>query len=236
MNYFYHPTLDSSVSQFAFSPEESRHIVKVLRKKEGDQLHITNGKGYLFISEITLADPKKCTGRILDTKKTHPPRFELHLAVAPTKRLERFQWFLEKATEIGITEITPIYCERSERDKFSMERLQRVIQEAMKQSLRTYLPRLNAMTSYEEFLKKGDLPDLRFIAHCEADEKVDLKRRVAPDTDIVILIGPEGDFSRPEIQRAYESGFLPVSLGRSRLRTETAAIVACVTVNMINSA
>ncbi|MDM9632584.1 16S rRNA (uracil(1498)-N(3))-methyltransferase [Robiginitalea aurantiaca] len=235
MNYFFHPTLDSSVSQFAFSPEESRHIVKVLRKKEGDLLHITNGKGYLFTSEITLADPKKCVGRVLDTKKTHPSRFELHLAVAPTKRLERFQWFLEKATEIGVSEITPIYCKRSERDKLSMERMQRVIQEAMKQSLRTYLPKLNKLTPVSEFLQ-SDLPDLRFIAHCEADEKVDLKRRVAPDKDIVILIGPEGDFSRPEIESAYEAGFLPVSLGRSRLRTETAAIVACATVNLINSA
>ena len=235
MNYFFHPTLDSSVSQFAFSPEESRHIVKVLRKKEGDLLHITNGKGYLFTSEITLADPKKCVGRVLDTKKTHASRFELHLAVAPTKRLERFQWFLEKATEIGVSEITPIYCKRSERDKLSMERMQRVIHEAMKQSLRTYLPKLNKLTPVSELLQ-SDLPDLRFIAHCEADEKVDLKRRVAPDKDIVILIGPEGDFSRPEIESAYEAGFLPVSLGRSRLRTETAAIVACTTVNLINSA
>lgn len=234
MNYFYHPTLDSSVAQFTFSPEESRHIVKSLRKKEGDQLHITNGKGYEFISEITAADPKKCVCRVLDTKKTHPARFELHLAVAPTKRLERFQWFLEKATEIGVTEITPIYCQHSERDKFSQERMQRVIQEAMKQSLRTYLPRLNALTPFEEFIK-GDFPDLKFIAHCADDEKVELKRRVAADKDIVVLIGPEGDFSRPEIQSAYEAGFLPVSLGRSRLRTETAALVACVAINMINN-
>ena len=233
MNYFYHPTLDNSVSQFSFSPEESRHIVKVLRKKEGDQLLITNGKGFLYTSEITGADPKKCTGRVLNSKKTIPPRFELHLAVAPTKRLERFQWFLEKATEIGVTEITPILCERSERDKFSLDRLQRVMQEAMKQSLRTYLPRLNPLTPYTEFVKVK-LPDLRFIAHCEEDEKMELKRRVAPDKDIVILIGPEGDFNQTEIHTAYASGFLPVSLGKSRLRTETAAIYACVTVNLIN--
>ena len=235
MNYFFHPTLDHSVSQFAFSTEESRHIVKVLRKKEGDILHITNGKGYLFTSEIIEANPKKCICRVLDTKKFHPARYALHLAVAPTKRLERFQWFLEKATEIGVAEITPIYCKRSERAKFSRERMQRVIQEAMKQSLRTYLPQLNELTPYEDFLNT-ELPDLRFIAHCEDDEKADLKRRVAPDKDIVILIGPEGDFTPSEIQSAYGAGFLPVSLGRSRLRTETAAIVACATVNLLNSA
>ncbi len=235
MNYFYHPTLDNSVSQFAFSPEESRHIVRVLRKKEGDQLHITNGKGYVFLSEITSADPKKCAGRVLKSQKVLPARFELHMAVAPTKRLERFQWFLEKATEIGVSEITPIYCERSERDKFAAERLERVLQEGMKQSLRAYLPKLNPLTAFADFVK-GDLPGLRFIAHCEDDEKMDLKRRVAPDKDVVVLIGPEGDFTRPEIELAYESGFLPVSLGPSRLRTETAALVACVTVNLVNSA
>jgi len=233
MNYFYHPTLDNSVSQFSFSPEESRHIVKVLRKKEGDELLITNGKGFIFNSEIAGADPKRCTARVLNSKKTIPHKFELHLAVAPTKRLDRFQWFLEKATEIGVTEISPIVCERSERNKFSLDRLQRTMQEAMKQSLRTYLPRLHPLTPYSEFVK-ANLPDLRFIVPCEYDEKVELKKRVAPDKDIVVLIGPEGDFNPTEIQTAYESGFLPVSLGKSRLRTETAAIYACVAVNMIN--
>lgn len=234
MNYFYHPTLDNSVTQFSFPPEESRHIVKVLRKKEGDTLKITNGKGYLFTAEITAADPKRCAGRILDTTKTIPPRSGLHLAVAPTKKLERFQWFLEKATEIGISQVTPILCQRSERKKLSTDRLQRVIQEAMKQSLRTFLPQLNDPVSYAEFLRQ-EHEELRFIAHCERDEKMDLKRRVAADKDVVILIGPEGDFTRGEIDAAYEKGFLPVSLGESRLRTETAALVACVTVNLINS-
>ncbi|MEJ2584074.1 MAG: 16S rRNA (uracil(1498)-N(3))-methyltransferase [Robiginitalea sp.] len=234
MNYFYHPTLDTSVTQFSFLPEESRHIVKVLRKKEGDTLKITNGKGYLFTAKITTADPKRCTGQVLDSRKSIPPRSELHLAVAPTKKLDRFQWFLEKATEIGVTEVTPILCQRSERKKLSTDRLKRVIQEAMKQSLRTYLPRLNEPVAYEDFLQQVRA-DLRFIAHCEKDEKMDLKRRVAADKDVVILIGPEGDFTRPEIDAAYGRGFLPVSLGESRLRTETAALVACVTVNLINS-
>lgn len=234
MNYFFQPTLDQSVSQFSLSPEESRHIVKVLRKKEGDILHVTNGKGYLFTVEITVADPKGCRGRIVGTEKKIPPRFSLHLAVAPTKRLERFQWFLEKATEIGVSEITPILCHRSERRKAPVDRLQRVVQEAMKQSLRTYLPRLNPEVRFADFLTQQH-PPMRFIAHCEEDEKMDLKRRVAPDKDVVVLIGPEGDFTREEIEAAYARGFLPVSLGESRLRTETAALVACSTVNLINS-
>lgn len=233
MNYFYHPGLDTSVTQFPFSEEESRHIIRVLRKKEGDTLKITNGKGYLFTAQIQQADPKRCIAKVLDTRKTIPPRFELHLAVAPPKRLERFEWFLEKATEVGITGITPLFCQRSERQKLSVERLERVMQEAMKQSLRTFLPRLHPPVPYEEFLRR-EHPELRFIAHCEEDEKMDLKRRVAPDKDVVVLIGPEGDFTRQEIQQAYEQGFLPVSLGESRLRTETAALVACVTINLIN--
>ena len=234
MNYFFHPGLDGSTTQFIFSPEESRHIVKVLRKKEGEILYITNGKGYLFTAQITMSDAKRCQGKIIETAKHIPVRHSLHLAVAPTKRLERFQWFLEKATEIGVAEITPIYCQRSERRKLPMERLQRVVQEAMKQSLRAFLPRLNEPVTLQEFLRAKQ-PEFRFIAHCEEDEKMDLKRRVAPDNDVVILIGPEGDFTREEIQEAYAQGFLPVSLGESRLRTETAALVACATVNLINS-
>ena len=141
---------------------------------------------------------------------------------------------LEKATEIGVSEITPIYCDRSERKIIKKERLEKVIQSAMKQSLRTYLPKLNDAISFKDFMEQ-EKNGLLFIAHCEEEEKVDLKRRVAPDKDITILIGPEGDFSQNEISSAYEKGFLPVSLGEYRLRTETAAIVACTTVNMINN-
>lgn len=233
MNYFYQASLDRSVTQFSFSPEESRHIAKVLRKKEGDTILITNGKGYLFTAEIIQADQKQCKAQILKTDKKIPSRYNLHLAVAPTKRLERFQWFLEKATEIGVSEITPVICQRSERKKLSPERLHRVMQEAMKQSLRTYLPKLNKAVSFDDFLKQ-EHQVMRFIAHCDYDEKVDLKRRVAADKDVIVLIGPEGDFSRSEIQAACDLGFLPVSLGEGRLRTETAALVACVTINLIN--
>ncbi|WP_400073620.1 16S rRNA (uracil(1498)-N(3))-methyltransferase [Zobellia russellii] len=234
MQLFYNPDLDKSITQFTFSQEESRHIVKVLRKKEGDLLHITNGKGYIFKSEILLADQKRCKAQIVATQKKHPKVHWLHMVVAPTKNNDRLEWFLEKATEIGVSEITPIFCDRSERKVIKKERLEKVIQSAMKQSLRAYLPKLNDAISYKDFMAK-ELNGLLFIAHCEEEEKVDLKRRVAPDKDVTILIGPEGDFSQNEIEMAYEKGFLPVSLGEYRLRTETAAIVACTTVNMINN-
>lgn len=234
MQLFYNPHLDQSVSQFTFPENESKHIVKVLRKSQGDILHVTNGKGLLFEVEIILAEAKRCKARIISSDKKHQKMYWLHMVVAPTKTNDRFEWFLEKATEIGVNEITPIFCERSERKMVKRERLEKVIQSAMKQSLRTYLPKLNEAISYNEFLKE-EKKGLLFIAHCEEDEKMELKRRVAPDKDITILIGPEGDFSHQEIDSAYEKGFLPVSLGEARLRTETAAIVACTMINMINN-
>lgn len=234
MQLFYNPNLDNSVTQFTFSAEESKHITKVLRKKEGDLLDITNGKGYLFKAEILVADIKKCKAKIINTTKKHAKMHSLHMVVAPTKMNDRFEWFLEKATEIGVNEITPIICDRSERKVIKYERMEKVIQSAMKQSLQTYLPKLNEAISYTDFIKKTH-EGLLFIAHCEKGEKMDLKRRVAPDKDITILIGPEGDFSKTEIKAAYEKGFYPISLGENRLRTETAAIVACTTVVMINN-
>lgn len=235
MNYFFNPTLDNSVSQFSLDQEESRHIVKVLRRQAGDRLYITNGKGYLFTAEILEASPKRCTARVLEARKTPPPHFELHLAVAPPKRVERFQWFLEKATEIGVSRITPLLCERSERETLPVERLQRVIQEAMKQSLQTFLPELEEPIPFSAFLER-EQPVIKLIAHCEEGEKSDLKRRVPADKDVVVLIGPEGDFTPSEIRAALQRGFEPVTLGKNRLRTETAALVACTTVNMINNA
>lgn len=234
MQLFYNPTLDNSVSQFVFSPEESHHIIKVLRKKEGDLLKITNGRGYLFQAKILTADIKKCKAEIVSTTKTHAKMHSLHMAVAPTKNIDRFEWFLEKATEIGVDQITPIICERSERKVIKRERLERIILSAMKQSLQTYLPKLNDAISYENFIENTP-QGLLFIAHCEKGEKMDLKRRVAPDKDISILIGPEGDFSPSEIKQAGEKGFWPVSLGKNRLRTETAALVACTIVATINN-
>jgi 16S rRNA (uracil1498-N3)-methyltransferase len=234
MQLFYNPSLDNSFKQFAFNAEESRHIVKVLRKKKGDLLHITNGKGYLYEAEILLADPKKCKAQVIDEDKTIPRAHSLHLAVAPTKLNDRFEWFLEKATEIGINEITPILCANAERKTIKPERLERVLQAAMKQSLQTFLPKLNPLTPIEEFLEQTQ-GEQKFIAHCLKGEKMELKRGISPDKDIVVLIGPEGDFTKEEVALAYDKGYTPVALGRNRLRTETAAIYATTVVALVNS-
>ncbi len=234
MQLFYSPDLNKSDSQFTFPQEESRHIMKVLRKKEGDTLYITDGKGYLYDAKIILADLKRCKVEIVSRKKKHPKMYWLHLVVAPTKMNDRFEWFLEKATEIGVNEITPIICERSERKVLKIERMEKVIRSAMKQSLQTYLPKFNKPISFADYMAQPQ-KGLQFIAHCEDEEKLELKRRVAADKDVTILIGPEGDFTRSEIKMAYDKGYLPVSLGKNRLRTETAGIVACTTVAMINN-
>lgn len=234
MQLFYSPDLDNSTKQFVFPPEESKHIARVLRKTEGDIVHITNGKGYLFEAEILVPDQKRCKVKIVSESKSVPKRYSLHMAVAPTKMNDRFEWFLEKATEIGIDEITPLICDHSERKTVKLERMERVLQSAMKQSLQTVLPKLNPPMSFKDFMET-DNTGLKFIAHCDEGEKMELKRRVIADMDTTILIGPEGDFSKEEIDAAKAKGFVPISLGNNRLRTETAAIVACTTVNIINS-
>lgn len=233
MQLFYNPEINDSTVQFSFQKEESKHIVKVLRKSVGDILHITNGNGWLFSAEITIPNINKCTAKIVSKALQPPPSYNLHLAVAPTKMNDRYEWFLEKATEIGLHSITPILCDHSERKVIKPERFERVLQSAMKQSLSCYLPKLNEVISFNDFIKqefKGDL----FIAHCEETDKKSLKEKLKSKTEITILIGPEGDFSTKEIKQALENNFIPVSLGNTRLRTETAAIVACHSVAFIN--
>lgn len=233
MQLFYNPEINDSTVQFSFQKEESKHIVKVLRKSVGDILHITNGNGWLFSAEITIPNINKCTAKIVSKALQPPPSYNLHLAVAPTKMNDRYEWFLEKATEIGLHSITPILCDHSERKVIKPERFERILQSAMKQSLSCYLPKLNEVISFNDFIKqefKGDL----FIAHCEETDKKSLKEKLKSKTEITILIGPEGDFSTKEIKQALENNFIPVSLGNTRLRTETAAIVACHSVAFIN--
>lgn len=226
MQLFYNPTINETQDSFVFDKEESKHIIKVLRKKEGDILHVTNGLGFLFKTEITIASDNKCTVKIVSFEKQEAPKFHLHLAVAPTKMNERYEWFLEKATEIGIQEITPIICEHSERKVIKTDRFQKILESAMKQSLHYYLPKLNEPISFKDFTKQKQSGQL-FIAHCEETGKKSLKNELKPNQDVTILIGPEGDFSVKEIQLAIDNNFIPVSLGATRLRTETAAIVAC---------
>jgi len=235
MQLFYNPDISENTTQFSFSKEESKHIVKVFRKSIGDTLHITNGIGWLFTAEILISDIKNCVVNIV-SKTLQPKReYNLHLAVAPTKMNDRYEWFLEKATEIGIDSITPIICDHSERKVIKPERFERILQSAMKQSLSCYLPKLNEAISFKNFMKqdfKGDL----FIAHCEETDRKSLKQQLKSNQDITILIGPEGDFSVKEITLALQNKFKPVTLGETRLRTETAAIVACHSVAFINEA
>ena len=233
MQLFYNPAINETQTFFVFDKEESKYIIKVLRKKESDILHVTNGLGFLFTTEITIASDNKCTVKIVSFEKKEATKFHLHLAVAPTKMNERYEWFLEKATEIGIQEITPIICEHSERKVIKIDRFQKILESAMKQSLHYYLPKLNEPIAFKDFVsnqKSGQL----FIAHCEETAKKSLKNELNSNEDITILIGPEGDFSVKEIQQAIAANFIPVSLGAPRLRTETAAIVACHSVVLIN--
>lgn len=235
MQLFYNPDLGPHSTHVTFDAEESRHIVRVLRKKEGETLHITNGQGDLFEVRLVSPDLRKCTAEVVSVQRTEPKNYGLHIAVAPTKNNDRYEWFLEKATEIGTTEITPLICVRSERRSIKKERLEKVVRSAMKQSLQTYLPKVNEPISFPDFVKKGH-PGPLFMAHCaEENEKTALASTIKPDTNIVLLIGPEGDFSPSEIALARQQGFLPVSLGPNRLRTETAAIVACSMVMAVNS-
>lgn len=233
MQLFYNPDIDETTESFSFDKEESRHIIKVLRKKDSDILHVTNGRGLLFETEITLASDNKCIVDVRNIQKSPHPRFSLHLAVAPTKMNDRFEWFLEKATEIGIQEITPIFCDRSERKAINAERFEKIILSAMKQSNETYLPKLNPAISFKEFIKQKN-EGLQFIAHCEETNKKSLKEALKPNENVTLLIGPEGDFSEKEIALAIENNFQPVTLGNTRLRTETAAVVACHSVVFFN--
>ena len=234
MQLFYNPELNESNPKFTFPTEESKHIVKVLRKKEGDILSITNGNGYLFEARIIVADLRKCTAEIIKSSYSQKKEPYLHLAVAPTKMNDRYEWFLEKATEIGISEITPIICDHSERKIVKLDRMQKVVQSAMKQSLQLHLPKLNDAISFKEFMSTNFSENL-YIAHCEETKRTELKERLKQNTDALILIGPEGDFSVNEINIAIKKGFLPVALGSNRLRTETAAIYSATCFSILNT-
>lgn len=233
MQLFYTPDIQGI--RYTLPEEESKHCVRVLRLGEGDTVHLTDGRGALHTARIVSASPKRCEVEIAETAQEYGKRpYSLTLAVAPTKNNDRFEWFLEKATEIGIDRIIPLECDRSERRVYKTERGNKVIESAMKQSLKAYHPRLDEVTRFAEVVKfpfDGD----RFIAHCEPGaEKQLLRDLVKKGRDVLILIGPEGDFSPEEIRSAKANGFREISLGASRLRTETAALAACHTVALLN--
>ena len=233
MQLFYNPDINLNTTAFSFDKNESRHIIRVLRKKDKDLLFITNGMEVLFKAEIVIASDKKCVVQII-SKEIQPKEwnYKLHIAIAPTKINDRFEWFLEKATEIGIDEITPLICDNSERKMIKIDRYRKVIISAMKQSLKFRLPILNDPIKFSDFIKK-DFSGSRLIAHCEQTNKQTLKPTSFSHNNITVLIGPEGDFSTKEINTALQHKFIPLSLGNSRLRTETAGIVVCSSISVL---
>jgi 16S rRNA (uracil1498-N3)-methyltransferase len=234
MQLFYNPLLTEATETFTFDREESKHIVKVLRKQEGDILHVTNGLGFIFTVEITIGMDTKCQVKIVTTEKQKSLNYKLHLVVAPTKMNDRYEWFLEKATEIGVTSITPIICDRSEKKFVKNDRFEKIIQSAAKQSLQSYFPVLNEAVSMKDFVKTHPKQGVLLIAHCEDTVKKSLKKAIEKGAEITLLIGPEGDFSETEIKLALDNGYVPVTLATTRLRTETAAIVGCHSLAFIN--
>lgn len=233
MQLFYNAEISPLTESFSFDREESKHIIKVLRKKNDDILFVTNGLGFLFTTKIILASDSKCTVEIVSYEQATPAATQLHLAVAPTKMNDRYEWFLEKATEIGIQEITPIICDRSERKVINRERYEKILLSAMKQSNTLFLPKLNPAIAFKDFIKQKN-EGLQLIAHCEETNKKTLKSVLNTKTNVTVLIGPEGDFSEKEIDLALAQHYIPVSLGNTRLRTETAAVVACHSVVFFN--
>lgn len=233
MQLFYDPNITENYPDVSFSKEESKHIVRVLRKKEGESLHITNGKGWLFTAEIVSANPNNCKVTIKSKELKSRHKYQLHMVVAPTKMNDRYEWFLEKATEIGVNSITPIICDNSERRVIKADRMNKVLQSAMKQSLQCYLPTLNEAISFKDFMKQS-YKGPKLIAHCEDNARKSLKELGNLDQEVTILIGPEGDFSVKEIEMAIANDYIPLTLGETRLRTETAAIVACHSIAFLN--
>ena len=236
MHIFYTPDIQKQES-YTLTADESRHCIRVLRLKADDEVQLIDGRGNLYSGVIYEPDPRGCkiavNGMISDY---HKRNFHLHIAIAPTRNTDRFEWFLEKATEIGIDEITPLLCSRSERNTLKYERLNKVIVAAMKQSVIAKKPVLNEFTETGAFLKKRfDGHALKFIAHCADGVRKNIDHLYSPGRNVICLIGPEGDFAAEEIELAIKNQFQPVTLGTNRLRTETAGVVACEIFNFLNS-
>lgn len=232
MHIFYTP--DISGTTYTLDETESKHCIRVLRLEKGDEITLVDGRGGFYMARIDDPNPKRCTVAVVKSEQNYGERrFQVHIAIAPTKNIERIEWFLEKATEIGIKRVIPLLCRYSERKEIKNERLEKVMVSAMKQSLKAYLPQLDVLTKFKDLINQP-FDGQKFIAHCEEQHRDLLKNLVVPNQNYLILIGPEGDFSTDEIEMALNAGFRPVSLGDSRLRTETAGVVACHTFNLLN--
>jgi 16S rRNA (uracil1498-N3)-methyltransferase len=233
MHLFYTP--DVSGNYYTLNETESKHSVRVLRLQNGDVVYLTDGVGGFYKAVITDNYPKACVLEITESHKEYEKRpYKIHMAVAPTKNMDRLEWFIEKATEIGIDEFTPIICEHSERKALNNERLEKVVVSAMKQSIKAYKPIINEAVKFDKFIKSS-MADIKLIAHCE---ELPIRRKISDiynkGNSVICLIGPEGDFSKNEIENAYSAGFQGITLGKSRLRVETAALVACHSIYFMN--
>lgn len=229
MHVFYTPDIQTHPE---LPEEEAQHCIRVLRLNAGDEITLTDGKGNFYRAEITAATNKRCLVKVIETIAQEPLwQGHLHIAMAPTKNMDRNEWFAEKATEVGIDELTFLNCRFSERKVIKTERIEKILVSAIKQSLKARLPKLNGMMDFDKFIAH-DFSGQKFIAHCYEGEKTLLKHIRKPGEDALVLIGPEGDFSEEEVKKAIDKGFQPISLGKSRLRTETAALIATVLINV----
>ena len=222
--YFYEPLIATGMTQFTLSETSSKHCVQVLRMDVGELIDITNGQGGLFHASIQVAHKKNAVVTITKAIQNNRPQQKIHVGISLLKNAVRLEWLFEKATEMGITNITPMVCERTIHERFKTERMQQIIQSAMIQSQQTWLPILSEPTPYQAFITQSTAVQ-KLIAHCEPLNKTSIKS-IEPSEDLVLLIGPEGDFTPTEIEAAIAKDFTPIDLGPTRLRTETAGIFA----------
>jgi 16S rRNA (uracil1498-N3)-methyltransferase len=237
MRLFYTPDVSPTDENYTLSENESKHCIRVLRQTIGNNIVLIDGIGNWYDAEIIADNPKKCIVKILSIKpEANKREFNLHIAIAPTKNIDRTEWFIEKATEIGIDEITMLGCKNAERKNVKLERLNKIAVSAIKQSLKASLPKLNDLCNVKEFVDlTADFKGKKYIAHCIDNEtKIHLNNLYTKGEDVIVLIGPEGDFTSEEVKLALNNGFKEISLGNNRLRTETAALYSCTAVNLIN--
>ena len=234
MQLFYSTEIEDNL--IYLKDQEARHCAQVLRKQVGDEIKVTDGRGKLFSAVLIKLNKHVCELTIHETKSMAPHAPYLHVGIVPTKNIDRVELFLEKATELGINEVSLLLADHSERKKVRFDRLQKILLSAMKQSLNTYLPKLNDIRPLKEWILNSPTNDQlqKFIPHCYNNEKQTLKQAYVPGNEALILIGPEGDFSLDEVELALQNKFIPISLGETRLRTETAAISVCAFFNWMN--
>lgn len=234
MHLFYTPEFELNEGEYySLNKEESTHCIKVLRLREKDTICLTNGLGRFVFAEISAANPKNCSFVVTKVKDEYGKRnFRVHIAVAPTKNMNRMEWFLEKAVEMGVDKISFFIGDHSERTSIKRERLEKIMISALKQSLKAYMPELNENADYKELIKSNETK--KYIAYCKPEGRTSIKESYQKGENVLILIGPEGDFSEKEVELALNNGFQAITLGESRLRTETAALFALQSIHFVN--